>query len=568
MEETLKQDNKSKSYKEFEKLLSEDLDKRVLKENEIVSGVVSNITKKHVFVDILAPSEGVIPVEEFTKEIDKIKIGTRIEVYLEKLESNFSGEVVISRQKALKHKTWKKMEECFLSKKTVSGHILSRVKGGFAIDLQGTLAFLPGSQVSLKPLNNNEINMLMKEEQTFEIVKMDKKRANIVLSRRSIMERARDKDKSKILSTINEGDVVNGTVKNITSWGVFVDLNGVDSLLHITDISWSRVNSPFELLNIGQQIKVLVTKIEKSTNKISVSVKHLTEDPYSKIINKYEVGQIYDGVVTKIQDYGVFVRLADGLEGLCHSSELSFLKRNVHPNKVLTTSQRIKVKLLEKDLTNRRLSLSYKQTQINPWKKFSDEHKIGDVCSGIIKGKTEYAIFATIENFELDCMIHKFDISYSPKDSDLDGYVKNQKIKFSLVEINPDDEKIRGSIRLLSKDPFAFLMDRNVGEILTVVVNNTTPNGIYVQAGKENLQMFIKKNQLSKDIVNCRPSRWNKKDKLDVLITELDKKDRTISVSIKALEEQQERENIKRFGVKDSGGVLGDLLSKAFKKKK
>ena len=291
MEEILKQD-RSKSHKEFEKLLSEDLNNRKLKEGEVITGVVSSISEKHIFIDISAKSEGVIPIEEFklTKEIDKIKVGSKIDVLLEKIE-NFSGDVVISREKSRRAKTWKKMEKAFENKEDVKGIIISRCKGGFVVDVDSCLCFLPGSQVDLKPLKN--FDHLMRVPLTFECVKLDKKRGNIVLSRRSILEKIRDKDKDKIISKIKEGSVVQGTVKNLTEWGVFVDLNGVDALLHITDISWSRINKPSELLSIGQSIKVKVTKIESKTKKISVSVKHLTEDPYSKIINKYEIGQTY-----------------------------------------------------------------------------------------------------------------------------------------------------------------------------------------------------------------------------------------------------------------------------------
>jgi len=430
MEEILKQD-KSRSHKEFEKLLSEDLNNRKLKEGEIITGVVSSIGEKHIFIDISAKSEGVIPIEEFklTKEIDKIEVGSKIEVLLEKIE-NFAGDVVISREKARRAKTWKKMEKSFENKEEVKGIIISRCKGGFVVDVDSCLCFLPGSQVDLKPLKN--FDHLMRVPLTFECVKLDKKRGNIVLSRRSILERIRDKDKDKIISKIKEGSIVQGTVKNLTEWGVFVDLNGVDALLHITDISWSRINKPSELLSIGQSVKVKVTKIESKTKKISVSVKHLTEDPYSKIINKYEIGHTYEAVITKVQDYGCFAKLEEGLEGLIHQSELSWTKKNVHPGKVLSTSQKIKVILLEKDIEKRRLSLSYKKTLINPWKKFAQDHKVGDEFEGIIKNITDYALFVSIINTELDGMIHYKDLSWSEKDFELEKYKKNEQIKFKI----------------------------------------------------------------------------------------------------------------------------------------
>ncbi len=565
MEEILKQD-KSRSHKEFEKLLSEDLSNRKLKEGEIITGVVSSIGEKHIFIDISAKSEGVIPIEEFklTKEIDKIEVGSKIEVLLEKIE-NFAGDVVISREKARRAKTWGKLEKAFENKEEVKGIIISRVKGGFVVDVDSCLCFLPGSQVDLKPLKN--FDHLMRVPLTFECVKLDKKRGNIVLSRRSILEKIRDKDKDKIISKIKEGSIVQGTVKNLTEWGVFVDLNGVDALLHITDISWSRINKPSELLSIGQSVKVKVTKIESKTKKISVSVKHLTEDPYSKIINKYEIGHTYEAVITKVQDYGCFAKLEEGLEGLIHQSELSWTKKNVHPGKVLSTSQKIKVILLEKDIEKRRLSLSYKKTLINPWKKFAQDHKVGDEFEGIIKNITDYALFVSIINTELDGMIHYKDLSWSEKDFELEKYKKNEQIKFKILEINQENEKIRLGIKQLSNDPFKFFMNKNLSDIVTVVVNHSSQNGIHVQVGRGNLSILIKKNQLAKEIENQRPSRFVKGDKLDAIITELDKEKRKVSLSIKALEEKQAKEAVKKYGSKDSGGVLGEILGPLLKKK-
>jgi len=565
MEEILKQD-RSKSHKEFEKLLSEDLNNRKLKEGEIITGVVSSIGEKHIFIDISAKSEGVIPIEEFklTKEIDKIEVGSKIDVLLEKIE-NFSGDVVISREKARRAKTWKKMEKAFENKEDIKGIIISRCKGGFIVDVDSCLCFLPGSQIDLKPLKN--FDHLMKVPQTFECVKLDKKRGNIVLSRRAVMEKIRDEDRNKIISKIKEGEIVQGTVKNITEWGVFVDLNGVDALLHITDISWSRINKPSELLSIGQSIKVKVTKIEPKTKKISVSVKHLTEDPYSKIINKYEIGKKYPATVTKVQDYGCFAKLEDGLEGLIHQSELSWTKKIIHPGKVLSTSQKIEVELLEKNVEKRRLSLSYKKTLINPWIKFAQDHKVGDEFEGVIKNITDYALFVSIKDTELDGMIHYKDLSWSEKDTELENYKKNQQIKFKILEINQESEKIRLGIKQLGDDPFEFFMNKNLSDIVTVVVSNSAQNGIYVQVGKKNLPVLIKKNQLAKEVENQRPSRFVKGDKLDVIITELDKKKRKVSLSIKALEEKQTKEAVKKYGSKDSGGVLGEILGPLLKRK-
>ena len=565
MEEISKQ-NKSGSHKEFEKLLSEDLGNRKFKEGEIATGTVEEIGKKFVFVDLGLKSSGAIPIEEFklTEEINKIQVGSKVDVLLEKIE-NRDGEIVVSREKARRAKSWKKMEKAFENKEEVKGTIISRVKGGFCVNVNSCLCFLPGSQVDLRPLKS--FDHLMNTPQTFECVKLDKKRGNIVLSRRAIMERIRDKDRDKIISKIKEGDVVQGIVKNLTDWGVFVDLNGVDALLHITDISWSRINKPSELLSIGQSIKVKVTKIETEKKKISVSIKHLTEDPYSKIINKYEIGKKYNAVVSKVMDYGVFCKLEEGLEGLIHQSELSWTKKNIHPGKILSTSQKIEVILLEKDTEKRRLSLSYKNTQLNPWIKFAEDHKVGDQFEGMVKNITDYGLFVSIKDTELDGMIHYKDLSWQEKDSELEKYKKNQLIKFKILEINQESEKIRLGIKQLTDDPFKFFEDKKVSDIITAIVASSSKNGIYVSIGKKNLPILIKRNQLANEIENQRPSRFAKGDKVDAMITELDTSKKKVVLSIKAMEEQQANEAVKKYGSKDSGGILGEILGPLIKNK-
>ena len=565
MEEILKQD-KSKSHKEFEKLLSKDLENRKFKEGEITTGTVEEIGKKFVFIDLGLKSSGAIPIEEFklTKEMDKIEIGSKVDVLLEKIE-NRDGEIVVSREKAKRAKSWKKMEKAFENKEEVKGIIISKCKGGFAVNVDSCLCFLPGSQVDLRPLKN--FDHLMKVPQTFECVKMDKKRGNIVLSRRAIMEKIRDKGRNELISKLKEGDVVQGIVKNLTDWGVFVNLNGLDALLHITDISWSRINKPSELLSIGQSIKVKITKIETEKKKISVSMKHLTEDPYSKIINKYEIGKKYPAIVTKVQDYGCFAKLEEGLEGLIHQSELSWTKKNIHPGKILSTSQKIEVVLLEKDIEKRRLSLSYKDTTVNPWKKFTQDHKVGDKFEGTVKNITDYGIFVTIRNSELNGMIHYKDLSWSEKDSELEKYKKNQIVKFKILEINQENEKIRLGVKQLTEDPFDFFINKKLGDIVTSIVDSSSKNGIYVQVGNKNLPIFIKQNNLAKEIKNARPSRFTRGDKIDAMIIELNKSKKIATLSIKALEEKQTEEAVKKYGSKDSGGVLGEILGPLIKKK-
>jgi len=563
MEKTVEQE-KSKSHKEFEKLLSQDLNNRKFKEGEITTGIVSEIGKKFIFLDLGLKSEGAIPVEEFkfTKEIDQIKVGSKISVLLEKIE-NKTGDVVVSREKARKVHAWKKMEKAFENKEEVQGKIIGKCKGGFITEVDSCMCFLPGSQIDLKPLKN--FDHLMKVPQTFEVVKLDKKRGNIVLSRRAIMERIRDHDKDKILSKIKEGDVVQGIVKNLTDWGAFIDLDGVDALLHITDISWGRINKPSELLSIGQTIKAKIIKIEEDTKKISVGVKQLTQDPYAEAIKKYEIGKRYKATVTKVQDYGCFAKLEEGLEGLIHLSELSWIRKNIHPGKILSTSQKIEVEVIEKDTEKRRISLSYKNTQENPWDKFVKNNKVGNKAEGTVKNITNYALFISIKDSELDGMIHYKDLSYSEKDSELEKYKKNQTIKFKILEINREKEKIRLGIKQLEKDPFEFFMNKNLSDIVTAVVESTNNNGIRVYIGNKDIVHTIKKNQLAKEPENARPSRWAKGDSVDAMIIELDKDKRKVSLSIKALEEKEAKSLVKKFGSTESGAVLGDILGKALK---
>jgi small subunit ribosomal protein S1 len=566
MEETLKQD-KSSSHKEFEQLLSKDLSNRKFKEGEITTAIVSQVGRKFIFVDLGLKSEGAIPIEEFklTKEINKIEVGSKIDVLLEKIE-NKNGDVVVSREKARRASSWKKMEKSFENQEEVQGIIISRCKGGFIVDVESCLCFLPGSQVDLKPLKR--FDHLMKIPQKFLCVKLDKKRGNIVLSRRAIMEKIRDNDRDKIISKIKEGDIVQGIVKNLTDWGAFIDLNGVDALLHITDISWGRINKPSELLSIGQTIKAKIIKIEEDTKKISLGVKQLTDDPHIKVINNYEIGKKYPATITKVQDYGCFAKLEDGLEGLIHQSELSWTKKNVHPGKVLSTSQKVEVEILEKDIEKRRLSLSYKNTLMNPWSKFEKDYKIGDTSEGLVKNITDFALFISISNSELVGMIHYKDINWNEKESELENFKKNQSVKFKILEINQSKEKIRLGMKQLADDPFEFFVNKKISDVVTVIVESSSNSGIQVYAGNKNQLILIKKNQLAKEPENARPSRFSKGDKIDALITELNVEKREVMLSIKALEEKQTKEAVKKYGSKDSGGVLGEILGPLLKKKK
>ena len=567
MENFVKQ-NPDSSNKEFEQLLMKDLSERKFTEGEIAKGKVSRIDDKFVFVDLGLKSEGAIPVEEFklSKELDKVKVGSEIDVLLERLE-NISGELVISREKARKMRTWKKMEKAFENKEEVQGKIISKCKGGFIVDVDSCLCFLPGSQIDIRP--SKTVDHLMKQPQTFECVKLDKKRGNIVLSRRAIQERKRNASRDELLSKLKEGEIVDGTVKSVVDWGAFLDLEGIDALLHITDMSWSRVNKPSELVSVGQTIKVKITKIENG--KVSVSVKALTPDPYVEAIKKYKVKAVYKATISKVADYGAFAILESGLEGLIHQTELQWGKKNISARKVLSTSQQVDVEILEIDKEKRRISLSYKNTLPNPWKKMEKDYPAGSEFEGAITSISDFGIFISVPNIEIQGMVHYKDLSWSESPEILSKYKKNQKIKCKVVEIDLEKEKLRCSVRALTKDPFDFFKGKKEKDIVTVFVKDTTENSINVSTLKNDEDSFvttIKRNQIAVEKEDARPSRFSRGDKIDAMITEIDFEKRKIALSIKALEEQMNKEAVKKYGSQDSGASLGDILGKVLKKKK
>ena len=558
--------------KEFENLLKEDFKKRDLKEGAIVKATISEIGKKFIFVDLKAKSEGIIPIEEFkiTKELEGLKVGSKVEVYLERIEG-FKGEIVVSREKARRMSSWKRMEKAFKDEEEVEGVITSRTKGGMIVNIDSCLCFLPGSQIDTKPLKNFEIDELMNVPLKFLCVKLDKIRGNIVVSRRSILEKSKSEDLKNILSKIKEGDVVEGKVKAILDWGAFIDLNGADALLHVTDLSYSRVKKPSDLLSVGETIKVKIIKIDNQTKRISCGVKQMHPDPYDKLEKKFKLNEVYKGVVTKCVEYGAFVRLGDGLEGLVHSSEIDWTRKNVNPSKVLSPSQEISVKIIEIDAEKRRISLSYKATLENPWEKLVRESPVGSIVKAKVKNIADFGIFLNIENSSLSGLLHYKDISWEEKEEDLKKYKKNDIIKAKVVEIDKEKEKIRLSVRHLQKDPFDYFKDKKNGEVITAKVQSVLKNGIKVSPGNDDkLQMMIKKNNLAKDPENCRPEVFNPGNKVDCMIVDLDLEKRKVNLSIKELEIQNEKIAIKKYG-KDgssSGAILGDILGKVFSSKK
>ena len=562
---------KKKDVQEFEALLEESFKKNSLKESTIIKAKISEIGKKFVLCEIPGSKfEGAIPVEEFkmTKEIDSLKIGSTIEVFLDRLES-YKNEIVISREKARRVGSWKKMEKAFETQKEVEGIITNKVKGGFIVNIESCLCFLPGSQVDTKPIKN--MDHLMNVPQKFLCVKLDKVRGNIVVSRKAILAKTRQKELEGILSKIKEGDIVDAQVKSILDWGAFLDLNGADALLHVTDLSYSRVNKPSDLLSIGQSIKVKIIKIDSETKRISCGVKQMHPDPYENLEKKYKVGKIYDGMVTKVVDYGAFVKLEEGLEGLVHQSCLSWTKKNIHPSKILSSSQKIKVKVIELDTEKRRISLSYKDTLENPWAAFTKKYSTGSVVNTKIKNIADFALFVSIENSEFDGMIHQNDISWNQSDENLKKFKKNESVKAKILEVDTEKEKIRLGIKQLEKDPFDFFLKKKNNEIVTATVREVLKNGIKVSVGSDkNLLIMIKKNQLAKEIEDCRPEIFTKGNKVDCMIVDLDKEKRKVGLSIKELEKHNEKVAIKKYG-KDgtsSGRVLGDILGKVFSSKK
>ena len=562
---------KKKDVQEFEALLEESFKKNSLKESTIIKAKISEIGKKFVLCEIPGSKfEGAIPLEEFkmTKEIDSLKIGSTIEVFLDRLES-YKNEIVISREKARRVGSWKKMEKAFETQKEVEGIITNKVKGGFIVNIESCLCFLPGSQVDTKPIKN--MDHLMNVPQKFLCVKLDKVRGNIVVSRKAILAKTRQKELEGILSKIKEGDIVDAQVKSILDWGAFLDLNGADALLHVTDLSYSRVNKPSDLLSIGQSIKVKIIKIDSETKRISCGVKQMHPDPYENLEKKYKVGKIYDGMVTKVVDYGAFVKLEEGLEGLVHQSSLSWTKKNIHPSKILSSSQKIKVKVIELDTEKRRISLSYKDTLENPWAAFTKKYSTGSVVNTKIKNIADFALFVSIENSEFDGMIHYKDLSWHETEENLKKFKKNESVKAKILEVDTEKEKIRLGIKQLEKDPFDFFLKKKNNEIVTATVGEVLKNGIKVSVGSDkNLLIMIKKNQLAKEIEDCRPEIFTKGNKVDCMIVDLDKEKRKVGLSIKELEKHNEKVAIKKYG-KDgtsSGRVLGDILGKVFSSKK
>ncbi len=561
--------NQSSSMKEFEILLNEDFKDRKLRENEIITATVSEINKNFILVDCRAKMEGMIPIEEFKNdnELENLKIGSTIEVYLERIES-FKGEIVISREKARRMNAWKKMEKVFETQEELVGYITGKVKGGYICTVDGLPTFMPASQIDVRPLK--KIDHLMNTPVKVIATRIDKNRGNVCTSRRAVLEKSKNAEVKEVLKNLKEGDIIEeAKVKATTDWGIFLDINGIDALLHVSDLSHGRVKKPSEMVSIGQSMKVKITKIDPATNRVSASVKALTEDPYASLTQKYKIGEIYEGTVTKIMDYGCFLRLEDGVEGLIHNSELSWTNRNIQPSKVLSASQTIKVKIVSIDADAKRISLSYKETLENPWKKI--QNQIGTVVEVKIKNVTDKAIFAEMGETGLTGMLHYKEISFNENEADLKKYKKNDIIKVKLVEIK--DDKIRFSMRALERDPMEWFKENNkkVGSIITTTVHEVMKTGIKVSIGNDkHLIVTIKKSQLAKESSDQRPEVFTPGNRIDAKITELETSSRKISLSVKAAQIDEEKSLVAKFGegAAKSGATLKGIFEKALNVKK
>ncbi len=560
--------NNSPLHKEFQNLLDLDFKDRKLKENEIIKATVTEITKNYIVVDCKAKMEGMIPIEEFKNddELSKLKKGSQIDVYLERIES-FKGEIVISRDKARKMKAWKKLEKFFETQEELTGYITGKIKGGFVATVDGLPCFMPSSQIDVRPLK--KIDHLMNIPVKVIATRIDKNRGNVCVSRRAVLEKSKNAELTEALKNLNEGDIIdNAIVKATTDWGIFLDINGVDALLHVSDLSHGRVKKPADLVTIGQKLKVKITKIDQKTNRVSASVKALTEDPYDNIEKNYKVGEVYEGVVTKIMDYGCFVKIEDGIEGLIHNSELDWANRNIKPSKVLSVSQSIKFKVVNIDKETKRISLSYKATLENPWDKVKD--LIGGETKIKINNITEKAIFGDLIDSKLSGMLHYKEISYQENIEDLRKFKKNEIINVKILEVK--DDKIRFSKRALEKDPLDWFKDnkKKVGDIITTRIYEVLKTGVKVALDQDkNLIITIKKADLAKDNVDARPEVFSKGNVLDAKITELDLINRRVKLSVKAAQIDEEKSLIAKFGegATKSGATLKGIFEKAIGKK-
>jgi small subunit ribosomal protein S1 len=557
------------SREDFAHLLDESFGHGHLQEGTVVKGTVVGIEKDLAVIDVGLKTEGRVALREFAGpgRNAEIKVGDTVEVYLERIE-NALGEAVLSRDKARREESWGKLEKAFQNNEKVSGIIFNQVKGGFTVDLDGAVAFLPRSQVDIRPIR--DVTPLMNNPQPFQILKMDRRRGNIVVSRRTVLEETRAEQRQELVQNLEEGQVIDGVVKNITDYGAFVDLGGIDGLLHVTDIAWRRVNHPSEVLNIGQQVKVKIIKINHETHRISLGMKQLLDDPWQGIEAKYPVGAKFKGRVTNITDYGAFVELEPGIEGLIHVSEMSWTKKNVHPGKIVSTSQEVEVQVLEVDPVKRRISLGLKQTMRNPWEVFLERHPTGSVVEGEVKNKTEFGLFLGLDG-DVDGMVHLSDLDWKrPGEQVIEEYKKGDKVNAQVLDVDVEKERISLGIKQLAGGGLVAAEgagELKKGAVVTCEVIDVKEGGIDVRIVGSEMTSFIKRSELARDRSEQRPDRFAVGQKVDARVVQFDRRTQKVTVSIKALELAEEKEAIAQYGSSDSGATLGDILGTALRRR-
>ena len=554
------------TMEEFEALLNESLEIDTPDEGSVVKGRVIAIEAGQAIIDVGYKMEGRVDLKEFANpgEDANLSVGDEVEVYLDRVE-NARGEASISREKARREEAWDRLEKAYGDEERVEGAIFGRVKGGFTVDLGGAVAFLPGSQVDVRPVR--DAGPLMGLKQPFQILKMDRRRGNIVVSRRAILEESRAEQRAEVIANLTEGQTVDGVVKNITEYGAFVDLGGVDGLLHVTDMAWRRVNHPSEILAIGETVKVQVIKINKDSHRISLGMKQLQADPWDTVADKFPIESVHQGRVTNITDYGAFVELEAGVEGLVHVSEMSWTKKNVHPGKIVSTSQEVEVMVLEIDEAKRRVSLGLKQTMRNPWEVFAETHPTGTVIEGEVKNITEFGLFVGLEG-DIDGMVHLSDISWDARGEDaIQDFRKGDMVKAVVQDVDVEKERISLSIKAIENEGMADAVDGvKRGSIVTAVVSAIEEGGIEVEYN--GVKSFIRRSDLARDRQDQRPERFQVGDKVDARVTNIDTKTRRLGLSIKAREIAEEKEAIDQYGSSDSGASLGDILGAALNRDK
>jgi small subunit ribosomal protein S1 len=553
------------SREDFAALLEQSFMDSNMQEGSVIKGTVVGVENDLAIIDVGLKTEGRVPLKEFATpgKPANINVGDTVEVYLERIE-NAMGEAVLSREKAKREESWIRLEVAFEKQERVDGQIFGRVKGGFTVDLDGAVAFLPGSQVDIRPVR--DVTPLMNIPQPFQILKMDKRRGNIVVSRRAVLEETRAEQRQELVENLKEGQVLEGVVKNITDYGAFVDLGGVDGLLHVTDIAWRRVNHPTEVLSIGQTVKVQVIKVNHDTQRISLGMKQLEADPWEGVEAKYPLNARFKGRVTNITDYGAFVELEPGVEGLVHVSEMSWTKKNVHPGKIVSTSQEVEVMVLEVDPVKRRISLGLKHCMDNPWTTFAERFPPGTKVEGEIKNITEFGLFIGLDA-DVDGMVHMSDLDWNRAGEEaMQDYQKGQIVKAVVLDVDTEKERISLGIKQLSGDPMESLGELRKGAVVTCTVTGVTENGLEVTVGEDNMPSFIRRAELARDRADQRPERFSVGDKVDARVTQFDRTSRKIQLSIKALEIAEEKEAVAQYGSSDSGASLGDILGAALNK--